>query len=104
MDRTTKIKLRRFLAELYDDSREIRQLIADAGLAAARIDLSGSVENIWHDVLSEAEKSEKVEQLIETVYTDRPEKRFALDTILGRSSDNPATPVSASQVADQLEI
>jgi len=104
MDRTTKIKLRRFLAELYDDSRRIRQLIADAGLAAARIDLSGSVENIWHDVLSEAEKSEKVEQLIETVYTDRPEKRFALDTLLGRSSSEPATPVSAPQVADQTPI
>jgi len=104
MDRTTKIKLRRFLAELYDDSRRIRQLIADAGLAAARIDLNGSVENIWHDVLSEAEKSEKVEQLIETVYTDRPEKRFALDTLLGRSSSEPATPVSAPQVADQTPV
>jgi hypothetical protein len=104
MDRTTKIKLRRLLAELYDDSRQIRQLIADAGLAAARIDLNGSVENIWHDVLSEAEKSEKVEQLIETVYADRPEKQFALDTLLGRSGSKPATPVSAPQVADQTPV
>lgn len=83
MDRTTRIKLRKYLVELYGNERSIRQVVIDAGLPVGRINLSGAPENIWHDVLTEAEKVDKVEQLVETVCAEFPEKRFQINELLG---------------------
>lgn len=104
MDRITRIKLRRLLTELYEDARKIRKVIADADLPAARIDLSGSTENIWHDVLNEAEKVDKVEQLIDTVGAEFPEKRGALDELFGRPSKVAPAPSDATSVPQPTTV
>ncbi|MEZ4736974.1 MAG: effector-associated domain EAD1-containing protein [Caldilineaceae bacterium] len=97
MDPKTRIKLRKLLAELYDDSRKIRKVLTDAGLYTGRLDLSGGAETIWHDVLIEAEKVDKVVQLVETVCAEFPEKRTTLDEILGKLSRIPPVPSSPAQ-------
>ena len=104
MDRITRIKLRRLLTELYEDARKIRKVIADADLPAARIDLSGSAENIWHDVLNEAEKVDKVEQLIDTVGSEFPEKRGALDELFGRPSKVAPAPSGATSALQPTTV
>ncbi|MEZ4736973.1 MAG: effector-associated domain EAD1-containing protein [Caldilineaceae bacterium] len=83
MDRTTRIKLRKLLVELYGNERAIRQVVIDADLNVGRINLSGAPDNIWHDVLTEAEKVDKVVQLVETVCVEFPEKRLQLNELLG---------------------
>lgn len=86
MDRTTRIALRKLLVKLYEDAREIRQISLDAGLGIGRIDFRGGAENIWHDVLNEAEKVHKLEQLLETIGADRPETQADINALLGRPS------------------
>ena len=96
MDRTTRIKLRKLLVELYEDARKIRQVVSDAGLNAGRINLSGTAENIWHDVLVEAEKVDKIGQLIETVCAEFPEKCAELEALWGRTDTLAPHPISSA--------
>lgn len=96
MDRTTRIKLRKLLVELYEDARKIRQVVSDAGLNAGRINLSGTAENIWHDVLVEAEKIDKIGQLVETVCAEFPEKCAELEALWGRTDNLAPNPISGA--------
>jgi len=95
MDRLTRIALRKLLVKLYEDSRQIRKISMDAGLAIGRIKFEGSAEDIWYEVLNEAEKDNKLEQLIETIRADCPATQTELDTILGRPSYVDQTPSTA---------
>ncbi|MEZ4866679.1 MAG: CHAT domain-containing protein [Caldilineaceae bacterium] len=101
MDRTIRIKLRKLLVELYEDSRKIRQIISDADLNAGRINLGGSADNIWHDVLTEAEKVSKVDQLIETIRADIPESGAKLDALLGKRSVEPKAEKVVDDTSDE---
>ena len=110
MDRTTRIALRKLLVKLYEDSRKIRQISMDADLDTGRINFGGSATDIWHDVLNEAEKDNKLEQLIETISADRPAMRTELDAIFGRPSrvdqtpsHTPLPPAPTSVVAPSLQ-
>lgn len=64
------VKLRNVLAMLYSDQSSIRRLVADADMHAAHIDLMGSSVNVWHSVLLEAQKAEKLDALLAVVEDD----------------------------------
>lgn len=90
MDRTTIIKLRNFLVNLYGDPQTIRRVLDDADLEAARINLGGNATNIWHGILDEAQKQAKVDQLLAIVLLDYPNRRAELEELLGDRAAPPA--------------
>lgn len=65
-------KLRKLLADLYPEVVSIRRIVYDAGIDHSRIDFQATSINIWHAVLREAEKSEKVEALLAIVEQEYP--------------------------------
>lgn len=104
MDRTTVIKLRNFLVKLYGDLQTIRRVIDDADLDASHIILGGNATNIWHGVLDEAQKQDKVDQLIAVVLLDYPKKRAELNDLLGKPSSVERAPDSLLPPAAQPPI
>lgn len=59
--------LRNVLAQLFSDEPSIRRIVDDAGLDGRKIDFGSSAINIWHFVLTEAEKVDRVEALFRAV-------------------------------------
>lgn len=66
------VTLRNILVLLYPDTLSIRRICAESGINSARIDFSTNANNIWHEVLSEAEKSECVDDLLHVVKSEYP--------------------------------
>jgi formylglycine-generating enzyme required for sulfatase activity len=56
--------LRSILAHLYTNEADARRVVADAGLAADRIPFSGHATNTWHAILTEAEKSGRIDAVL----------------------------------------
>ena len=73
--------LRKVLAQLYPDERSIRRLVDDANIDATYIAFNSTAINIWHSVLTEAEKRNQVVVLLDMVeneYADSKELQRAL--------------------------
>lgn len=70
MNSTLFADLRNVLAKLIADESSIRRIVSDAALDGRKIDFSSSVINIWHSVLAEAEKVDRVEALLRAVAND----------------------------------
>ncbi|MBA3534602.1 MAG: hypothetical protein H0T73_22010 [Ardenticatenales bacterium] len=68
--------LRDLLADIYPDPADARRVAQDAGLNLASLDLKQTPINIWHDILNEAQKQERVEAII-TVAREQYPKRFS---------------------------
>lgn len=88
MDQTTRRKLRDLLVSLYDDIESIRLVVDDAELNAANIILAGKTVNVWRNVLAEAENADKLQQLIEVVLAQYPNKKVIINELLGNYSNN----------------
>jgi V8-like Glu-specific endopeptidase len=56
--------LRRKLAFLIPTERDARALVEDAGLDPAYMDLSGTPMSRWHEVLTEAKKHRKIDDIL----------------------------------------
>ena len=56
--------LRSILAHLYANEADARRIVADAGLATDRITFSGHATNTWHAILTEAEKSGRIDAVL----------------------------------------
>ena len=67
MNRETFIALRKLSADLYLDVSSIRRDLDDAGIDQSRINFNAKVIDIWHSVLTEAEKSGKIPALLNVV-------------------------------------
>jgi hypothetical protein len=67
--------LRDALAELYPEERNTRVLVSDAGLAAKQITFSSRARTNWHNILTEALRQKRCEQLLEFVRNDYPDNR-----------------------------
>lgn len=67
MNPTIFAALRNVLARLFSDESSIRRIVDDAGLDQQRIDFGSSAINVWHFVLTEAEKVDRVEALLQVV-------------------------------------
>lgn len=65
-DPKIRLRLRDILAELYPSEADIRRIVDDAGLKWQRIEKSTAI-NTWHSVLIVAEKTGKVEALLDVV-------------------------------------
>ncbi|MEZ4862906.1 MAG: effector-associated domain EAD1-containing protein [Caldilineaceae bacterium] len=64
------IKLRNILVKTYTDAATIRRVVDEAGLKAEHIDFNHSTLNLWHNVLQEAEKTQKSQKLLKILLTD----------------------------------
>lgn len=62
--KTELIDLRNIFVILYPDVSTIRRVLADAGLAAARVEFTSNATNIWYSALNEAEKLGQIEPLL----------------------------------------
>ena len=67
MNQATLIALRALLAALYPDEPSIRRVLHDAGIDPSRIKFNATTLNIWHFVLTEAEKTGKTADLLTVV-------------------------------------
>lgn len=81
--------LRRKLLELYDAPNEIEIVVADAGIQPSRIRWSGSAETVWHDVLIEARKINKVAKIVELASEKYPNHRAQLESLLQNWQEEP---------------
>lgn len=63
-------ELRDTLANFYQEKRDAQRVVDDAGIRREVIDFDTNTRNIWHQILSEAQKSNKLQQLIEVVSKD----------------------------------
>ncbi len=62
--------LRNVLVTLYTDETGIQRVMADAGLTSARVKLNVALVDLWHSVLTEAVKLERIEALLVVVEHD----------------------------------
>lgn len=67
MNQTTLIELRALLVALYPDESSIRRVLHDVGIDPSRIKFNATTLDIWHSVLTEAEKSGKIADLLPVV-------------------------------------
>jgi predicted MPP superfamily phosphohydrolase len=66
-------ELRATLASLYPSQIEAARLSDDARLNRARIDLNGSAQTVWFNVLDEARKSNRLGALVEVALAEYPQ-------------------------------
>lgn len=67
------------LSDLYDDNDDAKRMIDDAGLSSKRIKgWSDSPLILWHNIIKEADKHNKVDNLIDTALSEYREDPFLL--------------------------
>lgn len=66
----SRLRLRSILADLYPDEASTRRIIADAGFMAGQIAFSPRALDTWHSILTEANKTGKVDRLFEVVLSE----------------------------------
>jgi hypothetical protein len=72
-------QLREVLSNLYPDPISVRRLIDDAGLPTSAMPLSGTAQNIWYSILSEAQKHEDgITKVIDAALVDYKEHKLLL--------------------------
>ncbi|GEM_PF-3857411 len=76
--------LRNLLVTLYQDSASIRRIVDDAGIDFAEVDLGGAPNNVWHVVLLQAAKEDKIEQIIHIACQEFSNQAAALGEALQR--------------------
>lgn len=68
--RYPSIKLRNLLCELYSDKEDILRLLYDAGINPDYINIDGKAINIWHQIMIEAERTDRMNALLNVVSLD----------------------------------
>lgn len=71
--------LSEILAELYSDDGSIRLFLRQVGIDFTRIDLNGSVQVAWGNIIDEIAKHKKIRFIVEKAADDYPEFREDLD-------------------------
>ena len=82
-------QLRWKLLELYDSSKSIEIVAADAGIQHGLIRWGEVAEIVWHDVLTEAGKTSKVAKIIEVAGEQYPDHQEQLQTLLQNWQEKP---------------
>jgi V8-like Glu-specific endopeptidase len=65
--------LRDVLSALYLTSQSTARIVDDAGLNPAFIDLNGAPIDVWHRILKEANRRNKVQDIVDVALKDYPE-------------------------------
>lgn len=73
--------LRALLAKLYPEAADIRRVAADAGVNLSRVAMEAKAVNMWHALLDECEKEDKLTDLLTVAAGDYPHNQ-ALATVL----------------------
>ncbi len=60
-------ELRNILADFYPDDASMRRIIYDSGLKLPQILLNSTPQNNWHSILSEAQKTDQLDDLLKVV-------------------------------------
>jgi len=80
------------LSDLVSNKEGITKYVKASGLKPQFIDTSGNAMDVWSNVLSEADKSSKVDQLIESVLATYPENSFLKSALNSKEIDFSASP------------
>lgn len=62
--------MRALLATLYSDQGSSRLVVADAQLDAAQVQFSDKATNNWHNILTEAKRQNKLQNILAVAYRD----------------------------------
>lgn len=103
MDYEIFAALRNILAYLYSDEFTIRRVIADAGINSARVQFNSTAENIWHSVLTEAEKNGQVNKLFTLAQHEYKRNAELQDTLRSYQQLRDYLFPQASNESEQLE-
>ena len=96
--------LRTSLIRLYDERMSVYRMVHDSGLDVTRINMNGSVTNIWHSVLTEAEKHGKLPHLVRVASNEYPaHEKTLVESLDAYMSDvqEQTTPRATSPSANQ---
>jgi hypothetical protein len=74
--RTIFIALRNILAFLYPEEQDARRIVDDAGLPSIQITFRSSAVIIWHNILTEAIRQDRVGDLIQAVLSNYSNKEL----------------------------
>lgn len=66
-DKKSLRDLRNVLVKLYTDELSIRRLVDDSGIDSSRIIFASNATNIWHSVLTEADKNGQLGSLLSVI-------------------------------------
>ena len=91
--------LRNILATLYPVEATARRLATDAGLDERQIDFGGSAINIWHAIMGEAVKANKVAALLQIVLAEYGANPALQAAYHSWRDQQPATDQRAQEVA-----
>jgi hypothetical protein len=75
-------ELHGLLAELYDEEKEARRVVAFAGLPSGSIHFSTATDENWYNILTEAVNHDKVEEIVEVACEEARNRETALRTAL----------------------
>jgi flagellar hook-basal body complex protein FliE len=65
-------EIRNLLVELYPDPPSTRRIVDDAGFNPSAISFNTSITNIWDSILIEAEKHDKLKELLSIISSEYP--------------------------------
>lgn len=82
-------KLRKVLVTLFPTASDIQRVASDAGVPTARVEFAGSAEQIWFNLLKEAQLCERLDALCDVARQEYPNVRALwesdpLDALLQR--------------------
>lgn len=105
------IALRKILADLYEDSDEAKRIVQEAQLKTSFIKWGGSAVTNWFNIMSEAGKRNKVDDLLRAVNqdygVDDPNFQAAYQTYLaitGQAKPTVSQPAAASAATRPVKI
>lgn len=64
--------LRAALTTLYSNTRTIQRLASDAGIAVSRVNFDGAAQDVWFELLTEAERAGSVPALVNVALEEYP--------------------------------
>lgn len=98
MDQIVFANLRDALASLYPDELSIRRIVADAGINGALIVLNSTAQNNWYSVLTEAEKANQVDRLLDVVKKEYETNQEFLKACIAYLLQNPQPEIHKNTV------
>ena len=91
------------LGDLVSNKDGITKYVKDSGLKPQYINKSGSALDVWSEVLSEADKKNKVDELIKVVLHSYPDNSFLKTALISKEIDFSASP-DIDDISDWQDI
>ena len=98
--------LRIALCDLFDNPASVKVLMDDAGIDATRVNYSGRIDNVWHNVLAEARRVNKIETMVQLAleqYKGNAKLTNAYQAYLAIQAPSPPTPSDPQKIDPALQ-